>query len=71
MMDRYRIVTLRIKSIREASLWVSIKGRPGEYNIPRSLLHGGDDIKLARMSRDEDVTLRVMAWKAEELGLAG
>lgn len=69
-MSEYRIVTLRIKSIREASFWVTIRGRQGEHNIPRSLLHGGDDLRLERMPRDEDVTLRVVEWKAEELGLA-
>jgi hypothetical protein len=70
-MAGYRIVTLRIKSVLEASLWVTIKGRQGEHNILRSLLHGGDDLRLPRMPRDVDVTLRVVDWKAEQLGLAG
>lgn len=67
---KYRTVMFRIKSIREASLWVEIKSRPGQHNVPRSLLHGADDLLLERMPRNEPVTVRLVDWKAEELGLA-
>ncbi|MNC99151.1 hypothetical protein D3C83_173320 [compost metagenome] len=39
--------------------------------VPRSLLHGGDDLRMSRIGDlPSEETVRVMEWKAEELGLA-
>lgn len=37
--------------------------------VPRSTIHGGDDLKLARMPRGTTATFRLLDWKAEEIGL--
>jgi hypothetical protein len=37
--------------------------------LPRSLIHGADDLKLAKAMKNDEVTVRVMDWKANELGL--
>ena len=37
--------------------------------IPKSLIHGGDLLKLDRAVGKEVVTFRLMEWKAKELGL--
>lgn len=68
----YRTVEVVIDGIRPDSVWVAnAPGRgPGVCNIPRSLLHGGDDLKLARLGEGDRVPLRVTDWKAEELGFA-
>lgn len=70
MTARYRTVTVRISSVLPSSVWVIARNRQAAQNIPRSLLHGGDDLKVATMPRHTAVELRVLAWKAEELGLA-
>jgi len=69
-MASYRTVTIRISNVLPSSVWVIARNRQVAQNIPRSLLHGGDDLKLDRMPRDEVVMLRILDWKAEELGLA-
>lgn len=37
--------------------------------IPRSLLHGADDIRLDRNDFGNKILLRVMDWKAKQLGI--
>lgn len=37
--------------------------------IPRSLIHGGDDLQLARLAHGEEFSFQLMDWKAKELGL--
>lgn len=69
-MAKYSIVTVRITNVLPSSVWVVRKNRLHAQNVPRSLLHGGDDLKLERMARDCDVELRVVDWKADELGLS-
>jgi hypothetical protein len=46
--------------------------RPGsqEVSIPRSLIHGADDRTFEGLFAGEEVTFRLMDWKAEELGFA-
>ena len=53
---------------------ILIKGvNPPHYEVwvPRSLVHGGDMLKIEKSSKYGDViTFRMMGWKAEQLGLA-
>jgi hypothetical protein len=37
--------------------------------IPQSLIHGGDLIKMKKAGNVRLVTFRLVAWKAEQLGL--
>jgi hypothetical protein len=46
------------------------QAQPRAAWIPRSCIHGGDDIALDRLARGSITTLRVRAWKAEREGLA-
>lgn len=41
-------------------------------SCPRSLLHGGDDLQLIKIQHalPREVTVRMFAWKADELSLA-
>lgn len=44
-------------------------GRRSVGWCPRSVIHGYDEIRLDRHDRRNPITLRVMSWKAKQLGL--
>lgn len=69
MSDTYRIVSAVIKGIRPNSIFVAVPSRRGDVSIPRSLVHGGDDLKLDRARVGDEFSFRLRAWKAEEVGL--
>lgn len=70
--EKYRIVTAKITRINKDSLIIDTPN--GTKSIPRSLLHGVDDLDLRHLpfGRIEPVdhTFRLLEWKAEEVGLA-
>lgn len=66
----YAEITVIVDSVLERSFWFRKPGRTLSHNIGRSLLHGGDDMKLERVRRDKPVKLRVMKWKAREMGFS-
>jgi len=68
--DRYRTVTAKLKGVRTNSIFVERPRASGDASIPRSLIHAADDLKLDRAVIDEEITFRLRAWKAEEIGLA-
>jgi len=68
--DGYRVITTHVRKIREASIFVDRPHGAGEVSIPRSLIHGADDRKLDGCFIGEEVTFRLIDWKAEELGFA-
>lgn len=70
MSDSYRIVSAVLKAVRPNSIFIAAPTRPGDVSIPRSLIHGGDDLKLDRARVGEEFSFRLLAWKAEEVGLA-
>ncbi|ESW92971.1 hypothetical protein NKL07_22160 [Mesorhizobium sp. C280B] len=73
MSDAYRTVTALVRQVRENSIMVEVASRQGWQSIPRSLIHGADEIKLDRIDfsgHGQEHTFRLMEWKAEELGLA-
>lgn len=72
MTDKYRTVTVEVKHIREKSIVVQCKNRQATNIVARSLLNGFDDMQLDKMraSLPRELTFRVFAWKADELGLA-
>lgn len=73
MKDRYVRIEAIVHQVTSdaARLLPTGKGAfPAPVWLPRSLIHGGDDLRLAKALRNDTVTLRVMEWKAKELGLA-
>lgn len=72
MSYEYRTVTTEVKSVRDKSIVVQLKNRQGTNIIARSLINGMDDRKLDLHKNllPRELTFRVFAWKAEELGLA-
>jgi hypothetical protein len=72
MTDDYVTVTTVLRAVRDLSIYVDrrVGGRPGdEVCIPRSLLFGGDDLRVAERGIGCEVKLRIRRWKADELGL--
>lgn len=69
--DEYRTVTVVVEQLRVDSIMVSGKF-DGWKPIARSLIHGGDNLKLLREqhSLPKEITLRIMEWKADELHLS-
>ena len=75
MSEEYRTVEVILRrSPDEAGKAILVKGiKPPHYEVwvPRSLIHGGDMLKIEKSSKYGDVvTFRLMDWKAEQLGLA-
>lgn len=68
--DDYRIVEIVLRGVRPQSIFVDRPNRQGEVSIPRSLLHAADDTQLDGRFAGEKITVRLRAWKAEELGFA-
>lgn len=70
--DSYRTITTRLRGMTPKAIFVDkppSKGK-GETPIPRSLIHGADDRKIEQTFIGEEISFRLMAWKAEELGFA-
>lgn len=68
--DDYVTVTTVLRAVRDRSIYVDRRlGDPDTVCIPRSLLFGGDDQKLAESGIGSEVRMRVRRWKADELGL--
>ncbi len=66
--DDYRIVTAKVLRKKDEAILIAVK--QGEAWVPRSLLHGADDMALALIPNNSEWTFRLREWKAEELGLA-
>lgn len=70
MSDKYRAVTCQIAAVRGKAIEVIVPNRSGTFWIPRSLVHGGDDLKLDAVIPVVTHTFRLVEWKADALGLA-
>lgn len=76
MTDEYRVITTTFRRISSTGLAIMVdppkhkNGRGGWAIIPRSLLHGGDDLKVEKFVEGQEITIRILDWKAEELGFA-
>lgn len=71
MADRYRTVTVMLRQRRASSIMVETSNRRGWQAIPRSCIHGGDNLKIDRLGGvDEEITIRIFDWLAEDKGLA-
>lgn len=67
MKERYtRVRATFIRYTQSAALF---EIDDAEQWIPRSLIHGGDDMQLARLARGDEFSFQLMEWKAKELGL--
>jgi hypothetical protein len=67
-LDEYRTVTATVVIVKDRAIQVEVNG--GQKWLPRSLLHGGDDIKMGQLHKlPSEATFRLMEWKAEEVGL--
>jgi hypothetical protein len=70
-MSIYRTVTAKLTGVRPNAIFIQSRRAPADLSIPRSLIHGADDIRLDDRSLvKKEVTFRLADWKAEELGLA-
>ena len=69
--DDYVTVSTVLRSVGPRSIFVDRRSGAAFHHvcIPRSLLHGADDLALDRMFVGEEVKLRIRRWKAEQLGL--
>jgi len=71
--DTYRQVTFMLRSIRPNSFIISRPRSIETFVLPRSLIHGADELRLCCLRNEllplDGCVARVFAWKAEELGL--
>lgn len=72
MSEAYRLITTKLRGVRPNSIFVDgppARGK-GSVSLPRSLIHGTDDLKLDSLFIGEEITFRLMDWKAEEIWFA-
>lgn len=71
--EKYTRFSCILVSTTEDAVQVDISPNVPEKStlkwIPRSLLHGADDIRLDRYDFGKKIQLRVMDWKAQQLGI--
>lgn len=74
MTDSYRTITSRFRGIAPSGKAIFVDRPPsrgkGECTIPRSLIHGADDRAIEGCFVSDEISIRIMAFKAEELGFA-
>ena len=56
--------------VRDAAEATDIAALVAEISIARQLIHAADDAAIERSFTGEEITFRLMAWKAEEIGFA-
>ncbi len=70
--ETYRDVTTHFRDLTRSAVLVdappSFRGKT--VWLPRSLIHGADDLKLGNLAEGAEITFRLMDWKAEEVGFA-
>jgi hypothetical protein len=67
--DDHVRVTGRLQAIRNDAVMFSVGDAvPRAAWIPRSLIHGADDIALKGKNKGDQMALRIFRWKAEEAG---
>jgi hypothetical protein len=68
--DEYVSVMGLIHEIRDGAVLFSVGDavQGGDW-IPRSLMHGADDLRLkTQLAKGDRAILRIFRWKAEEVG---
>lgn len=74
MSEEYRPITSTFRRVSPSGLAIMVDRPPGRGHdwalIPRSVIHGADDLKVGGFAAGDAITIRIMAWKAEELGWA-
>lgn len=71
MADSYVNVRATLRAVRPSSILVSRIDRVSHQAwLPRSVLHGGDDLRIEAALVDTELSFRVREWKAREAGLA-
>lgn len=68
--DGYVKIAGTLGNVYDRSVWFMPDGWPENINIPRSLIYGPDELGLSENLTGEHVELRIMTWKASQLGLA-
>lgn len=71
----YRTVTTRFRGLAPSGKAFFVDCPPsrgqGTVTIPRSLIHGGDDLLLNKLAKNgAEITFRLVDWKADQLGFA-
>lgn len=76
--DEYLRIPGRALYVRDHAVLFAVGDGVGRAAwIPRTLVHGADDIllrdktKAINLSRHTEMTLRIRRWKAEEVGFTG
>lgn len=68
-MTRERYTRVRATFLRYTHAAALFEINDDEVWIPRSLIHGGDDLQLARLAHGDEFSFQLMDWKAKELWL--
>jgi hypothetical protein len=70
MADTYRYISTKLRGIRMNAILVDDPLGRNQVWIPRSLIHGADEMKLHARYIGEERMFRIFEWKAEDLGFA-
>jgi hypothetical protein len=69
--EEYREVTAVLKAVgAKAFKFAPPPGRQADVWVARSLLHGGDEIRVSKASLGAEVTFRLLEWVCEREGWA-
>ena len=70
MADSYCIVSTKLRGFAESVFFVNapLGSRRPEVSIPWSLIHGSDETKIQRAMIGQEITFRLLEWKANQLG---
>lgn len=67
---RYLRVPCRIVQVTRDAVLIGVGDEPWNVAwIPLSLIHGADELALRKAMRGDQMTLRIMDWKVNELDL--
>lgn len=70
MADSYRLISTKLRRISENAILVDDALGLKQVWIPRSLIHGADEMKLSERYIGQERMFRIFEWKAEDLGFA-
>ena len=66
MSDAYVKIDCLIVKVTPKAVLIDVNG--SEHWVPRSCIHGGDEIRLDALHVDDEVELKIFQWIAEREG---
>lgn len=60
MSDTYVPITCNFIRLTEKAVLINVEG--SDHWVPRSCIHGADEIRLGDLLYDDEVTLRIFQW---------